>query len=108
MVFTISEVQKTLFGHLSNYKNFNIHVQLPLSFDLADINSMAKTFISTSIWDENTSIKDLVHTLAYKELNILIIFNIDLLALEFKRAWIFQLANKILEGKMYMPFIHIA
>lgn len=49
----------------------------------------------------------MVHTLAYKVLNMLMFSNIDLLILKFKLALIFQQTNKILQDEIYMPSLQV-
>lgn len=78
-----------------------------LLFALAYVNFSTRSFISTSTQDGDTSFKDLVYTLTYKVLNIPIFSKIDLLMLKFKKAMIFQLDDKILEGKVRMSSLYI-
>lgn len=49
MTSTINNILKTLHSYKSNCRDLNIHVQLPLSFDLIDINFRIRTFNLTSI-----------------------------------------------------------
>lgn len=51
------------------------------------------------------NVKNMVHTLAYKILNMPIFSSVDKLALEFKPIRIFQLIDKILEKKVSMSLL---
>lgn len=73
---------------------------MPLSINLVDIDSTTKSSILTSTQDRDTSVKDTFYTLSYKVLNMSIYSNIDLLVLKFWPIRIFQLVDKILEGKV--------
>lgn len=84
-----SEVLQSLFGHPKNCRNPNIYVQLPLSFGLLDVNFVVKPSISNSTQDEDISIKNIIYTLIYKIINILIFFSIDFLNSKFKLTKIF-------------------
>lgn len=108
MVPIISKVLESLSIYTSTYKDFNIYIQLSLSFGLVKVNSIVKSSISTLTQNKNICIKKIIYTLAYKVLNMPIFFNVDLLALEFKPTKIFQLANKILESKVPILSLHKA
>lgn len=65
-----NEVLEPLSGYSSNHWNPNIYIRLSILFGLENINCVINPFISISIQDEDTNIKNIVHTLIYKVLNI--------------------------------------
>jgi len=55
-----------------------------------------------------TTAKDLIHTLAYKMLQILVFSSMEILVPDFALAQVFHLASKMLEGKIPMPSLEVA
>lgn len=74
MVPIINKALKTFFRYLCNFRNLRTHVWLFLSFGLTYVKFVERPFISTSISNSNININDVANILAYKILNIFILF----------------------------------
>jgi len=83
-------------------------VSLPLSFGLVDATSAVHSHVLVAIPLRGTTTKDLIHTLAYKMLQILVFSFVETLATNFAPTQVFHLVGKMLEGKAPMPSLEVS
>lgn len=105
---TTSEPLDNLHARHSGTANQIGQAQLPLSFGLADAATAGRCYVLAPTCNGEAISKDLVHTLAYKVLQMPIFSSVELMTRDFKPTRIFHLVGKMLEGQMAMPSLKVA
>ena len=82
--------------------------RLLFSFGLADTTSDTRSHVPFVVPDARAISRDLLHTLAYKVLQMPMFSSVEMLAPGFVPAEVFHLAGEMLDGKWTMRSLEVA